>query len=232
MAPADTRSAEQAKKAQQANQPGVDSAAIQELRDQVQGMQASINQLAAMMKGLLAARGPPVEPATNAPIKAPPERFRADEIGFFDDSGDPYLYAARLREVALAKENPRYVLNNLSVLLTGQAFNWLMYELADGHRLLLTNQQSVEPFCEALIDRFAKQRSQLLEELRATRYTHQDAEWYACLQVCIKAIWACKGWIDTWPFEWRFGHGEDAIFLLFGGNCYDCRHRSDHVIQP
>lgn len=164
--------------------------AMQRMHDDQQEMKEQVAQLSAAMQQLLTqhkSAAPPAPPAdlsvktdtentsgTNKNKDNAPERFRADEVGYFNGSGDPHVYAARLREISLLR-GARYVLNNLSVLLTDRAFNWFMYEITDGHRLLLTNQQIVQPFCEALIDRFGKQQSQLLEELRAKRYTRQDA---------------------------------------------------------
>ena len=113
------------------------------------------------------------------PITSPPaesdKRWRPDDIGEFDGTGDVQAFVDRIRSVASLK-GYRLVQTNLVTLLKGVAFNWYHYELSDHTKdLSLNAASSIEPWCLALIARFKQSHSELISQLEASRYTRRDA---------------------------------------------------------
>ena len=184
------------------DQSGADStmdqlvAAISTLNSSINALQASNEQMQTRMTAL-EERSTPFQPnlqipspqqtpypnqsdqSVSQPIPSPPaeadKRWRPEEIGNFDGTGDVIAFVDRIRSVAKLKGH-RLVQANLVTLLKDVAFNWYHYELSEHTRELSLNAAtSIEPWCLALIARFQQSHSQLISQLESSRYTRKDA---------------------------------------------------------
>ena len=102
------------------------------------------------------------------------KRWRPEEIGSFDGTGDVYAFTDRLASIAELK-TPKLIQINLVTLLKGTAFNWYHYELVDDAKWALNASASIDPWCQALIRRFGPSHSDLISQLESSRYTRKDA---------------------------------------------------------
>ena len=55
------------------------------------------------------------------------------------------------------------------------AFNWYHYELPNVVKWALNTNESINPWCQALIERFGPTQSELMSQLESSRYTRKDA---------------------------------------------------------
>ena len=113
---------------------------------------------------------PPATPQSISDDK----RWRPDEIGQFDGTGDVYAFTDRIASIAELKGS-KLIQTNLVTVLKGVAFNWYHYELTNVIKWALSTSDSINPWCQALIERFRPTQSDLLSQLESTRYTRKDA---------------------------------------------------------
>ena len=111
------------------------------------------------------------QPITVQP--AEDKRWRPEEIGSFDGTGDMYAFTDRLASIAELK-TPKLIQTNLVTLLKGTAFNWYHYELVNDAKWALNASASIDPWCQALIRRFGPSHSDLISQLESSRYTRKD----------------------------------------------------------
>ena len=112
----------------------------------------------------------PTQPATQGEDK----RWRPEEVGYFDGTGDVFAFTDRLTSVATHK-GVKLVQGNLVSVLQATAFNWYHYEVTKQDRDINNMNLSIEPWCKSLIERFGPTHSQLMTQLEACQYTRKDA---------------------------------------------------------
>lgn len=69
----------------------------------------------------------------------------------------------------------KLVVTNISTLLKEKAFNWYQYELPEVTKWALNSSLILDPWCQALIERFRPSHSDLMTQLEACHYTRKDA---------------------------------------------------------
>ena len=120
--------------------------------------------------------GGPITPQSNAISQSEDKRWRPEEIGYFDGLKDADVYAFTDRLIAIAVfKTPKLIQSNIVTLFKGVAFNWYHYELADMVKWALNTSETIDPWCQALIERFKPTQSDLISQLEATRYGRRDA---------------------------------------------------------
>ena len=112
--------------------------------------------------------------ATQPATQGEDKRWRPEEIGYFDGTGDVFAFTDRLTSTATRK-SVKLVQSNLVTLLKDKAFKWYQYELADITKWALNTNELIEPWCQALIERFGPDHTDLMTQLEACRYTRKDA---------------------------------------------------------
>lgn len=120
----------------------------------------------------------PSQPQASSTIVPAPQsddkRWRPEEIGEFDGTGDVYAFTDRMKNVAFNK-GAKLVVTNISTLLKEKAFNWYQYELPEVTKWALNSSLILDPWCQALIERFRPSHSDLMTQLEACHYTRKDA---------------------------------------------------------
>ena len=120
----------------------------------------------------------PSQQGTSTTIVPAPQpedkRWRPEEIGEFDGTGNVQAFVDRIRSVASHKGH-RLVQTHLDTVLKETAFNWYHYELEDGFKLGLNQATSIGPWCTAILKRFGPRYTDLITQLEACRYTRKDA---------------------------------------------------------
>ena len=74
------------------------------------------------------------------------KRWRPEEIGLFDGTGDAQAFVDRIRSVATRK-GYQLVQTHLITVLKGLAFNWYQYELTQDTKDLMNLAVTIEPWC-------------------------------------------------------------------------------------
>ena len=122
---------------------------------------------------------PQAVPVTQpAAVVSDDKRWRPEEIGYFDGTGDVIAFTDRLRSIAASK-SVRLIQTNLVTLFqdtpAGTSFGWYHYELSRDTKDALNRFATIEPWCLALIERFGKSHAELMTQLEETQYTRRDA---------------------------------------------------------
>ena len=122
---------------------------------------------------------PQAVPATQPiAVQHDDKRWRPEEIGYFDGSGDVYAFTDRLTSIATSK-SVKLVQTNLVTLFPNKdiatAFNWYHYELPDSIKEAYNTSTSINPWCLALIERFGPSQNDLITQLEECHYTRRDA---------------------------------------------------------
>ena len=116
------------------------------------------------------------QPITVQPAVESDKRWRPEEIGSFDGTGDADVYAFTDRLASIAELNPpKLVQINLVTLLKDTAFNWYHYERANETKWALNASTSIDSWYQALIRRFRSIHSDRIGQLETCRYTRKDA---------------------------------------------------------
>ena len=155
-------------------------AAIQQMQQSMQQMQQSMQQMQQSFAAGNAENPQQNAPATqqhSQPVTPQPtddKRWRPEEIGQYNGTGDVYAFTDRIASIAELK-GPKLIQTNLVTVLKGVAFNWYHYELTDVVKWALNTSESINPWCQALIERFRPTQSELISQLESTRYTRKDA---------------------------------------------------------
>ena len=102
------------------------------------------------------------------------KRWRPEEIGEFDGTGNVQAFVDRIQSVAIHKGH-RLVQTHLDTVLKETAFNWYHYELTNGDKLGLNRATSIGPWCTAILKRFGPRYTDLITQLEACHYTRKDA---------------------------------------------------------
>lgn len=118
--------------------------------------------------------------ASTAPVSVTEkDRFRIEELGYFDGTGDVYAFIDRLRTVSKVKTDKliqeHITLSFMNPSGSNEAYNWWISELSNDTRKYLLNAKSINPVCDALQKRFGLPEHQLLDQLNQIRYTRKDA---------------------------------------------------------
>ena len=116
----------------------------------------------------------PAPTVTQSEAISEDKRWRPEEIGYFDGTGDVYAYVDRIRTVSSKKTGP-VVQTHLVTVLQETAWKWYHRELSDDTRKTLTTSPTVDEWCEHLIARFKKSLNELMAQLEACHYTRKDA---------------------------------------------------------
>jgi len=104
------------------------------------------------------------------------KRWRAEDIGYFDGSANQvFTFVDRLQSVSSGPIGVKTVQANIVTLFKDKAFKWYHYELAEVTKWALNTTPTMDPWCNALIERFRPSANELLRELEGTRYTRKDA---------------------------------------------------------
>ena len=111
-----------------------------------------------------------IQPATQGEDK----RWRPEEVGYFDGTGDVFAFTDRLTSITTHK-GVKLVQSNLVTVLQATAFNWYHYEVPKDKKDMHNRNVSIKPWCKALIERFGPTYSQLMTQLEACQYTRKDA---------------------------------------------------------
>ena len=112
--------------------------------------------------------------ATQPASQGEDKRWRPDEIGYFDGTGDVFAFTDRLQSTT-SQKTVKLVQTHLVSVLRLTAFNWYQYELANVTKWALNSSDSINPWCQALIERFGPTHAELMTQLEACRYTRKDA---------------------------------------------------------
>lgn len=195
MAPSETRGQKQAQ--QQGSFAGQQDTAGQSndsvtLQDQMTLLIGMMTTLTTRIDTLEARSRPsspaPQQPAPQQPSPQPPatliptaqlatqedKRWRPEEIGYFDGTGDVYAFTDRMTSIA-ANKSIKLIQANLVTLLKDKALNWYHYELQSHIKFAYNTSTSIEPWCQALIERFGPSHAELMSQLEAAQYTRKDA---------------------------------------------------------
>ena len=104
------------------------------------------------------------------------KRWRPEDVGYFDGTGDVYAFIDRLKSVATNKsKGVNLVQTNLVTVLKDKAFNWYHYELSAETKGIYNMNILIDPWCDALIERFGPSHKELVARLEACQYTRKDA---------------------------------------------------------
>ena len=116
------------------------------------------------------------QPATQVTTVHEDKRWRPEDVGYFDGTGDVYAFIDRLKSVANNKnKGVNLVQTNLITVLKDKAFNWYHYELSDHTKWGYNTNVLIDPWCDALVDRFGPSHKELVARLEAYQYTRKDA---------------------------------------------------------
>ena len=164
--------------------PGNDSTMLAQIMEEMKSMRLEFT---TRMEALEARSRPPTPnlptvpsqtpqttPQTTRPATQEDMRWRPEEIGYFDGTGDVFAFTDRLSSTA-ARKSVKLVQSNLVTLLKDKAFKWYQYELADVTKWALNTNQFIDPWCRALIERFGPDHADLMTQLEACHYTRKDA---------------------------------------------------------
>ena len=184
MAPATTRDQERQKEAENEKQAGQSDnamlAQMMEMKEMMKNMSMRMDAIEARSRPTTPTPAPTI-PAPQAPQALPTQpatsddkRWRPEEVGYFDGSGDVYAFTDRLSSIATNK-GVRLVQTSLVTVLKDTAFNWYQYELTDVTKWALNTNALIDPWCQALIERFGPNHSELMSQLEACQYTRKDA---------------------------------------------------------
>ena len=192
---------DQANPSQQTPSPQADNTAISAFSTQMTQMNAQMNahmaQMTAMMNAMSTrmevlearSRSPTPTPQTTTPqptashttpqatqpaTQGEDKRWRPEEVGYFDGTGDVIAFTDRLYSTA-SQKGVKLVQGNLVSVLQATAFNWYHYELDKDTKGIYNLNTRIDPWCEALIKRFGPTHSQLMTQLEACQYTRKDA---------------------------------------------------------
>lgn len=116
----------------------------------------------------------------NTSTSSEKDRFRVEELGYFDGTGDVYAFVDRIETVARVKTGKlvkdHVVLSFMNPSGSNEAYNWWTSELtSNGRKDLIYGSKTMAPLCDALISRFGTPEHQLLKQLNQIRYTRKDA---------------------------------------------------------
>ncbi len=78
------------------------------------------------------------------PVASDDKRWRPEEVGIFNGTGDVMAFIDRIRIVA-ANKSVRLVQTNITTVLKETAFNWYRYELEEHVKLGLNTSTTIEP---------------------------------------------------------------------------------------
>ena len=119
--------------------------------------------------GLSKSSAPYIDPmATPQPGQEDKDkRWRPEEIGEFDGTGDVTAFIDRIKTVASHK-SVRLVQTNIVTLLKKKAFNWYHYESENHVQMGLNKSTSIDPWCQALNNRFRPNYRELMIQLEST----------------------------------------------------------------
>ena len=112
--------------------------------------------------------------ATHPATQGEDKRWRPEEVGYFDGTGDVIAFTDRLYSTA-SQKGVKLVQGNLVSVLQLTAFNWYHYELSQETKGVYNLNTRIDPWCDALIKRFGPTHSQLMTQLEACQYTRKDA---------------------------------------------------------
>ena len=112
--------------------------------------------------------------ATQPATQGEDKRWRPEEVGYFDGTGDVFAFTDRLYSTA-SQKTVKLVQGNLVSVLQSTAFNWYHYELSQETKGTYNLNTRIDPWCDALIKRFGPTHSQLMTQLEACQYTRKDA---------------------------------------------------------
>ena len=116
---------------------------------------------------------PSSQPAT--PATSEDKRWRHDDVGdFHGPPDDVFAFTDRLTSIAASK-GPKVVQANIVTVLKDVAYDWYHYELTNVVKWALSSADSINPWCNALIERFRPTHEELMSQLESTRYTRKDA---------------------------------------------------------
>ena len=107
------------------------------------------------------------------PVATDNKRWRPEEVGTFDGTGDVMAFIDRIKIVA-ANKSVRLVQTNITTVLKETAFNWYRYELEEHVKLGLNTSTTIEPWCQALAIRFQPNHRDLMTQLEAAQYTRKE----------------------------------------------------------
>lgn len=102
------------------------------------------------------------------------KRWRPEEVGYFDGTGDVYTFIDRLNSVA-ANKGVKLVQTNLITTLKDKAFNWYHYELSKDTKDIYNLNALITLWCNAFIARFGPSHKELVARLEVCQYTRKDA---------------------------------------------------------
>lgn len=102
------------------------------------------------------------------------KRWRPEEVGYFDGTGDVYIFIDRLNSVA-ANKGVKLVQTNLITTLRDKAFNWYHYELSKETKDIYNLNILITSWCNALKERFGPSHKDLVARLEVCQYTRKDA---------------------------------------------------------
>ena len=166
-------------------------------------------------------------PEQAAKITRPSEsdRWRVEEVGYFDGSGDVYEFIDRLNSIGSIKA-PRFILKNIVTCFikdggSKEAYNWWIGEISNKTRDALQNQGNLGPLCSALKKRFGIPENQLLEQLNRMTYTRKDV-----------ATQSATGFVGQVMMLCHRINGDTTQFILSGGESRDSvNHDSEPGLQ-
>ena len=143
------------------------------------------------------------------------KRWRPEDVGYFDGSRDTDVYAFTDRLTSITElKTSKLVQANLVTLLKDTAFNWYHYELTNDVKWALNASTSIDPWCQALIRRFAPSHLDLMSQLEASRYTRKDVSNKKDATAYIQDLMrVCKGlhWNQSDALMTAFHHFESSL---------------------
>ena len=81
------------------------------------------------------------------------KRSRPDNVDEVDGTGNVYAFTDRLTSITELKE-PKLVQTNIVTVHTGVALNWYHRDIADIVKWALSTNESIDPWCQAMTERF------------------------------------------------------------------------------
>ena len=123
---------------------------------------------------LLKSPAPYINPIVTLQLGQEDKRWRLEEIGEFNSTGDITAFIDRIKTV-VANKSVRLVQTNIVTLLKKKAFNWYHYEMEKYIQMGLNSSISIDLWCQALGARFKLNYRELITQLETTQYTRKDA---------------------------------------------------------
>ena len=124
-------------------------------------------------------KGKEKETSTSAVVTSEKDRFRVEELGYFDGTGDVYAFVDRLKTVSKIKTiklvKDHLVLCFMNPAGSNEAYNWWTSEMTGTAQRKLLKNDEIDLLCDALKSRFGIPEHQLLNQLNQIKYTRKDA---------------------------------------------------------